>query len=883
MWHFRRRGNDERDLDEEIQFHLAEEERLRVERGEPADEARASARRAFGNVTLVREVTRDMWARRTLDAAVQDLRLGLRLLTRHRLFALFSIVSLALGIGGTSAVFALYDAVVLRPLPVTAPDRLAVVTVQRPGASPTSFMLLPHFAALRRGSQSFDGFFARTWLPAVNVDERGTAEIASAWAVSGDYHRTLNVRPAAGRLLTTDDDRPGGAAVAVISHAYWQRRFGARPSIAGATILLNQVPFEVVGVEPAGFSGVVVGLAPEVTIPLHAVPLLSGTAATPQNQSATAIEAMGRLRDGASLAQATQEIDALYRQVALEAVGGASDSDAARLARETRVQLASGATGGASSLRARHENGLRVLLMLLGGVLGLASLNVGALLLARTETRRSEIATRLALGAGRARLLRQLLTESAVIAACGSIAGLLIAWRGSRMLLRMATPNAVAPPLDLTPDLRVVVFTAAVSVASCLMFGLLPAARALTSIRATSRGEVGGRRQRLTDRALVTLQTAVALVLVVCAGLFVRSLQQLWNQDTGYDRRNVLLFSVDAGLIGQRGAEARLTYQRVLDEVRTIPAARAASVSIVRPVSDRYTLVDRVTQVSGRPLPGEGAVRAAVDVVAPGYFETMSIPLVAGRDFDRRDTPDSPKVVIVSERLARYFDGHPVGQRLTIGTDDVREVIGVAADTRYANVKDAPSDGLYLPFFQGAPSFSPTYAIKYGGSTADVLRAATAAVARVDPKLALFRTKTLEVQTQESFARERMLAGLTAYFGAFAWLLAGIGLYGLLTCTVTQRTREFGLRMALGAAPARIRRAVVRESAGTVLAGLAVGLAATMAVVRMIRAHLFGVEPTDPIALVGAVVALFVLALVATFLPARRASRIDPMTALRQE
>lgn len=628
MWKwFGRRAQEERDLDDEIQFHLTEETRQRVEAGESPTTASSSARRVFGNVTLVREVTRDMWGRRALDTLAQDLRLGVRLLARNRLFAVFSILSLALGIGGVSAVFSLFDAIALRTLPVHAPDRLVAVSLQRPGVSPSAFMPLPQFDTIRQVSQSLDGFFARRWIPTVNVSVGGVAQIASAWAVTGDYHRTLGVRPALGRLLAPDDDRPGRAAVAVISHGYWQRRFGAAPSILGQAILLNKVPFEIVGVEPTHFFGVVVGLAPEVTLPLQAVPLLSGSAPSSERPFVPSVEAMGRLRTG---------------------------------------------------------------------------------------------------------------------------------------------------------------------------------------------------------------------------------------------------------------QEARQTYQRVLEELRTMPAAHAVTMSIVRPVSDLYTLVDRVTQLGGGPLPDDQSIRTVVDLTAPDYFSTMGIPLLAGRDFDARDTPEAPKVAIVTEQLARHFDGDPVGQRLTLGEDNVREVVGVAADTRYATVKDAPREVLYLPLFQETPGFAPTYEIKYVGMPTDVLRAAREAVSRVDPALPLFRARTLEVQTQESFAGERMLAWLTTYFGVFAWLLAGTGLYGLLAYTVAQRTREFGLRMALGAQPAAIRWAVMREGAGTVVAGVAIGLAGAFIVVRLVRTQLYGVEPGDPMPLVGAVLALLVLAISASFLPARRASRIDPMQALRQ-
>ncbi len=884
MWQLKRRARAEQDLDDEIQFHLDEETKLRTEAGEASDAARASAHRAFGNVTLVREVTRDMWGWRMLEALLQDLRLGFRLLTRNRVFAAFSIVSLALGIGGTSAVFSLYDAIVLRTLPVHAPHRLVTFALhQQSDGRQNSFMPYPQFERMHHDNQSLDGMFARNTFPAFSVGVRGVEEMASGLGVTGDYHRTLGVRPAIGRLLTPADDRAGHAGVAVISHAYWQRRFGASPAVLGETMTVNQAPFTVVGVEPAGFFGVTVGSAPDVTIPLRASGLVSGTEPPWDYAFGTWSEIMGRLRDGVSVERAAVELDAIFRQVSLDAAGAAApESDDARFAREIHVRLAPGATGGVSGLRNGYEQGLRLLLMLLGGVLCLASLNVAALVLSRSEARRDEIATRLALGAGRGRIVRQLLTESVVIAACGGALGLWLAWRGSEALLRLVMPNAIALPVDLSPDVRIVAFTALVSLASCLVFGLLPAARTTVSSRSTSRGDVGGRRRRLLDRGLVMAQTAVALVLVVCAGVFLHSLRNLWTQETGYERRNVLMFSIHPGLVGVRGPEAIEMHRRVLDELRAIPAARSVTVSTVRPVSDNMYLVGSVTEIGDRALSDDARIRVAFNHLGPGYFETMGIPLVAGRDFDARDTPDAPKVAIVSEQLAGHFSGHPVGQSFRFGPN-VLEVVGVAADTRYANVKDAPRAVVYLPFFQQTPPVPPTYEIKYVGAAPEMLRAASDVVARIDARLVLFRAKTLEVQTQESFARERLLAWLTTYFGIFAWLLAGVGLYGLLACTVTQRTREFGLRMALGAQSAGIRWAVMRESAGTVLAGLAVGLAGAFMVVRLIRAQLYGVEPTDPVAVVGAVAALLVLALGASFLPARRASRIDPMTALRQE
>jgi predicted permease len=878
----KRRAQDEQDLRDEIQFHLAEEAKLRIDAGDAADDAATAARRAFGNVALMQERTRDTWSYHGIETTWQDVRYGLRLLSRYRLFAAFSILALGLGIGGTTAIFTLYNAIVLRPLPVHDPDSLIALAIQGTRLGSNSFMPYPQFEAMRQQNQTLTGLFARTGFPSLSVSAHGTSAIASGLAVTGDYHGTLGLQPAAGRLLLDSDDRPGHANVAVLSYAYWQRRFSGDPGIVGQTITLNRAPFTVVGVEPKGFFGVTMGSTPDVTIPLRGSPEVTGGRLL-NGAFSTWLEVMGRVRSGVSMAAAHAELDGIFRQVSLAAGATATNAGDVRFANETHVVVTPGARGGVSGLRNGYEEGLRLLLMILGGVLVLASLNIAALLLSRSEARKQEIAIRLALGAGRFRVIRQLLTESALLAICGSALGLWLAWRGSEMLLRVATSASGALPIDLTPDLRTIAFAGGVCIISALVFGVLPALRGTSIVGNFSRGTVSPRGRRLLDRSLVVSQTALALVVVMCAGLLIRSLQMLWTQDTGYDRTNVLMLSIDAGLIGTRGPKATEMYRRVLDELRTIPGAQSVSVSTVRPVSNSYYLIDVVSGVGDQHFTNESAIRVAFNQLGPGYFATTGTPIIAGREFDGRETPGGPPVAIISEQLARRFTGNPVGQRLTMGKE-TREVIGVAADTRYARVKDAPRSVVYLPFLeQQSPRFPPSFVIKYSGSPDDTLRAAGAAIARIDPALAPFNAKTLETQTRESFARERLLASLTTYFGAFAWLLAGIGLYGLTACTVAERVREFGLRMALGAAPSTIRWSVMRQSAGTVVAGLTIGLAAALLILRVVRTQLYRVEPADPVALMGAILALLALSCCAAFIPARRASRIDPMTTLRQE
>ena len=876
------RDRVDRHLDDEVRatFDLLIDDN--INRGMAASDARRAATLALGRRESIREQVRDARAGAQWDGLRQDVRYGIRMMVRSPLFTGFAAASLALGIGATGAIFSLFDNIVLRKLPVPNPDQLVVASFGGANGRFNYSMPYPHFEAIHARNSTLSGIFAIYPFGRVTVSLRGNAEPAEGIYVTGDYYPTLGLVPSLGRLLGPADDRPG-EAVAVLNHAYWQRRFGGDAGVLGAIVTLNGLPFTVVGVEPAGFAGTEVGRPYDVSVPMRAIEVLSENRPGWDAAFATWIYMMARLKPGVRLADAERELKVIFDQVSRDA---ARDANEERLARDNHLRLEPGATGSVSGLRRGYEQWLKFVLVMLAAVLLLASLNVATLLLSRSDARHREIATRLALGAGRWRVIRQFLTESAVLATLAAAAGLALASWGSRVLLRTATPASDRLTVDLPLDWRLTAFTLGMSAATCVVFGLIPAIRATSPGRfVTTRQIGGGRHRRVLDRVLVGSQVALSLVLLIGAALFVRTLGAIWAQEPGYDRSNVLMFSVDAKLAGLKGADVPAAYRRLLDDLQRIPGGASSTLSAVRPVSDSYYFITSFREFGSKTLTQENRVRGAYNVVAPGYFSTLGIPLLAGRDFDGRDTQASPKVAIVSERLARHFDGNPIGQTIGSGPG-AREVVGVVKDIRYANVKDAPREVIYFPIFQAEGKdlwYSPTFEVRYGGTVGQMLPAIREAVTRTAPGLTMFRIRTLEAQTQDSLARERLLAMLTGYFGGFAVLLAAIGLYGLLSYGVTLRTAEMGLRMALGAAPRAVRWLIVRDASATVIAGAIAGLAAASGVMRLVRSQLFGVEPNDPLALSAATALLLAMAIAAAYFPARRASRIDPLTALRHE
>jgi predicted permease len=762
-----RSGRNDGELEQELRLHLelAAEDARRL--GHGSESALRAARIHVGGVAHAMEALRDQRGLPWLEDLARDVRHALRVLIRSPIFTVFAVASLALGIGATVAIFSLFDGIVLRQLAVPHPEQLVVASFGPPGGNFNYSLPYPQFEQINQRNTTLSGLFAMIPFGRVTLSVRGEPGIADGIHVTGDYYRVLGLAPSVGRLFQPADDRPG-EAVAVLSYAYWQRRFGGRAEVVGTAVTLNNVPFTIVGVEPARFFGAEVGRPYDVSVPMRARDALDDGAPLWNEAFATWINMMGRLKPGVTLRQAETEITTIFAQTSRDAARTAIE---VRLAGQNQLRLEPAETGADSNLRRTHERWLRLLLIVLGAVLLLASLNLATLQLSRSDSRQREISTRLALGAGRVRIIRQLLTESMVLATLGGAFGFALGSWASPMLLRMAEPTSDRLPIELTPNLRLVVFTIAMSAAMCLLFGLIPALRGTSPRRLLTSQQVGsGPRGRVIDRVLVATQVALSLVLLAGAGLFLRTLGQLWAQDPGYDRRNVLMFSVDARLAGHKGPDVPLLYRHLLEALRSVRGTQLATASAVRPVSDTYYFVSSVSQVGDRSLPDDQRIHVAVNLVGPGYFATLGIPLVAGRDFAERDSLDAPKVVIISERMARHFTGNPVGQHIGAGRD-ARQVIGIVKDSRYANIKDAPREVLHFPLFQAQPRelfYSPTFEVRYAGGLPDIVSSVREAMSRVDPGLQMFRVRTLEEQTQDVLSRERLLALLSSCVGGFA-------------------------------------------------------------------------------------------------------------------
>jgi predicted permease len=870
----------DRELAQELESHLQLHIDDNIRAGMAPGEARRHAILGLGGIEQTKERYRDRRGLPVLEHFVQDLRYGLRALRKNPGFAAVAVLTTGLGIGANTAVFTLLNAAILRPLPVHDPDQL--VYLQGGG---NSYFSYPLFERLRDRTRALGGVFATTLLERLNVIVDGNAGVASGTLVSGDYFGVLGLAPYLGRLLTPDDDRAGNP-VAVISYGFWQSRFGAEAAIVGKTVALNSVPVTIVGVTPPRFFGVTVGRSSDLTLPMRFRDRLYAGSGWWDQPFITWLQIVARLRPGVSRDDARAELDGIYRQSLAEFATTASETDR-RIAQRSHMEVLPASTGLASGVQ-RFAPALRFLMWIAAVVLLIACANVANLLLARSEARQREIAIRLALGASRARLIRQFLTESALVGAAGGALGLLFAVWGSQALTTMVSAGPIPMLLDAAPDWRVLGFTAVVSVATVLLFGLAPAWRATATDRNAGLSglrSASGTARLGWNRTLVATQLALSLVLVIAAGLFIRTVNNLLAVDAGYSRQNVLMFSTDASMLRYDARQTRALCDSILTAMATLPGVSRATASFVRPIDSAIYLVGGIGFVDGRTLDVDHRIRFAFNVVSPGYFSGLDVPLFMGRDFGPQDTAESPKVAIVNETMARQlFSGNnPLGRRFGDSASEVFEVAGVVKDTKYANLLDAPRGLVYFPINQTTWEYPVTFLLRYTGAVGPLTEAVRRKVAAIDPNLPIYRTNTLEFEARGSLLRQRLLAAMSMLFGGTALLLACLGLYGLMSFAVARRGKEIGVRMALGARRSEVRWMIVRESLRLIGVGIIIGVPSAVILMRLTRSFLFGLTTTDPLTLCTAVAVLAVVALSAAYVPARRASRVDPMVALRVE
>ena len=824
----------------------------------------------------------------------QDLRHAVRGLRKSPGFTLVVVATLALGIGANAAIFSLMDQVLFRALPVRDPGALVLLDGPGPFRGRTHNNMTfsyPMYVDFRDRNEVFAGVLARFQM-SMTVGWRGVAERADGDLVSGNYFEVLGVDPALGRLFTAADDKtPGGHPVAVISYGYWQRRFGGDRAILNQPISVNGHPFTIVGVAGHDFNGMQVGIGSDVMVPLMMKGLMTPTWNDLDNRQSRWVNVMARLKPGITADQAEVQLNVVYRQAnEQEVLAYASPSESFRKGFvERHLEVLPGGRG-LSDLRQQFSLALIVLMSMVGVVLLIACANIANLLLARATSRQKEFAVRLALGAGRARIVRQQLVESLLLAVTGAILGLGLArWTG--MLLISALPGSgPAQTLSASLDLRVVGFTLTLAVLTAVIFGIVPALQAtrpgVTSALKEEAGSVaGGGRQARVRRALVIGQVAMSMLLLAGAGLFARSLHNLRSVDPGFRAESLISFSVDPSLSGYDQNRSLTLYRRLQEELGAVPGVRAVSMSEIGALTGNgWGMSIRVDGYQAKE--GEN-MNPNFDGVGPGYFATMGIPLVRGREFTDRDAKGSPRVAIINETMARYFfgDTDPIGRRFGVGRDSATtiEIVGVVKDVRSLALRETPPRYAYLPYAQDDSLTQLTFYVRAAGAQAHVTDAIRHTVRRLDANLPVFDVKSMDTQVAESLFVERMVAWLSVVFGGLATLLAAIGLYGVMSYAVARRTREIGIRMALGAEPAGVLWLVLKEVAVLSSIGICAGLLTAFFAARRVESQLFGLTPTDPITLGTAVALLLAVALFAGFVPARRATRIDPLLALRTE
>lgn len=904
----------ERDVDAEIEFHLAMRTRKLIANGMSPDQARQQALRRFGDLPKVRDqcLTIDQGRERAMKHADRftnlrlDIGYAVRTLWQRRGFTTVLLLILALGIGANTATFTVIDALLLRTLPVPHseelvsigdPSRTGAVSEGTPGGDIASF---PVYADVRDQNHVLSGVYAsgRTGRLDAIIDRASSGGSAGdepehprGRLVSGNFFAVLEVPAYLGRTFAADEDKvPGGDPVVVISHDYWQRRFGGERSAIGRSISLAGSPFTIVGITPPGFSGDIVGQATEVWIPLMMQPVIMPHRPWLTDRATSWLLLMGRLTPGKALAEARAALTTIIRRSLIDNASQTDPTGGERALRNRPVQVEPGAKGF-SYYRRSYAQGLLTLMAAVALVLLVACGNVANLMLARAAARGREMSVRMALGAGRLRLLQQLLTESVLIALGGGALGLLVAYWGSSALLRIASGGSRPIPLDVHLDGRILAFTAGLSLVTAVLFGLVPALLATrvdlaTALRAQGRGVAGAtsRPGRLgLGKMLVVAQVALSLLLLVGTGMLVRSTQRLEQADVGVARDQLLVASVDAERSGYAGLRLAALMRDLTERVRNVPGV--ASVSLSENGLFSGTESGTTIQVEGFTARTEADSVVAYDDVGPDYFHAVGAHLLRGRDFEARDNESGPKVAVLNETMARFFfpKGNPVGHHVSADSSTF-EIVGVVADIQEHSVREEPVRRIYFPAVQ-LKQIPGGFKLEIR-TTSDPARLSAPvrrALAAADPTLAILSVDPLSDLIRDSISQDRLVAQVVTFFGTLALVLAAVGLYGVMAYATVRNTSEFGLRMALGAEPGDVAFLVLKEALLLTAGGVLLGTPIALVVTRMLRSQLFGIGTLDLPSIGIAIVVLATSAAIAGYLPARRASRVAPLDALRAD
>jgi predicted permease len=827
-----------------------------------------------------------------------DLRFAIRTFRKSPVFVAVAVLSLALGIGANTAIFTLVDQILLRLLPVKDPQQLVLFwgRGQHYGSNNGRYKIsYPMYEDFRDHNQVFSGMLCR-WETSFSVSEGGKTERVDGELVSGSYFPVLGVGPALGRVLTPNDDKvPGGHPIAVISYRYWQSRFGGSMDVIGKKLLVDGYPITIVGVSRQGFDGTDPGSSPQIRIPIMMEKELDPQFAefySMKNRRGRWVNVFGRLKPDVTMTQAKAALQPFFHQILQMEV---QEKDFATAAPETKKAFLSmhldllPASKGDSELRRQFASPLLVLSALVGLVLLIACANVANLQVARATARQKEVAVRLALGASRGRIISQLLVESLSLAFAGGVAGLILAVWMDRALLNFLPSGDSPLTISTTPDWRILLFALGVTLLTGVLFGLAPALQStrpeLSGTLKEQVGSIAGGSSVGLRKVLVAAQVALSLLLLIGAGLFIRSLSNLKGLDPGFRTSNLLGFALDPPMNGYKSDRSLDFYRRLREGLNALPGVESASLAVMPVLTGNEW--DSSMAVEGFQNKPAQAPDPHMQFISPDYFKTMNVPILLGRDFRMTDGVGAPKVCIVNEKFARKFfkDGLAVGKHIGMGGNpgtklDI-EIIGVARDTKYESMRDEVPLEVYRPYHQMEFVLGMYVYVRTSRPPEQAFSSIRRVVNGFDPNLPIYQMKTLETQMEESLITERLVATLSTGFGMLATLLAAIGLYGVMAYIVAQRTREIGLRIALGASGRDVIGLVMKDVFILTGIGIAIGLPAAWGLTRMVRSQLYGIEPNDAFTIAAATLGIAFVALMAGYVPALRATRVDPMRALR--